>query len=235
MKIYKRDQIIQHKCRPPKVFCVGYNKTGTTTLEKVLIDLGYKMPKQTVQETLVVEALFQGNYAPLFSLCKKYDAFQDMPFSQGVTYAIVDTLFPGSKFILTVRDSDAWFESLSRFHLKGILKKAGVEVLDDFDESTFKDKDIYLHKNYMQNLMKRHAITFNNQKVCHNWSLVYNKEHRIKLYEQRNLEIVNYFQERDEQLLIIDISKEKDNSRIVDFLNLPQKLIDRLPHLNRSR
>lgn len=106
-----------------KVFCVGYNKTGTTTIEAVLRNLGYRMPGQARQEALVVEETFRGNFVPLRTLCSSYDAFQDMPFSQGVIYAIVDSMFPGSKFILTVRDSNEWFESLVRFQLGGILKR----------------------------------------------------------------------------------------------------------------
>jgi hypothetical protein len=158
-----------------------------------------------------------------------------MPFSQGVTYAVVDAMFPGSKFILTVRESNAWFDSLTRFHLKGILKKAGVDKLEDFSEQTFKDKEVYLHKNYVQNVVKRHAVKVIDNRIHYDWSLVYNKAHRIKLYEKRNREIIEYFQERPGQLLVIDITKEKDNSKIVDFLELPKTLIDVLPHLNKSK
>jgi hypothetical protein len=158
-----------------------------------------------------------------------------MPFSQGLTYAVVDAMFPGSKFILTVRDPNAWFESLARFHLKGILKEAGVTRLEDFGELTFKDKPIYLHKNYLQNVAKRHAVSVVDYQVRLDWSLVYNKAHRIELYERRNRDIVEYFQERQHQLLVLDVTKEKDDSRIVEFLGLPKRLIARLPHLNRSQ
>jgi hypothetical protein len=218
----------------PKVFCIGYNKTGTTTLERVLTTLGYRMPSQATQETLVVEELFRGNYKPLYALCRKYDAFQDLPFSQDVTYAVVDALFPGSKFILTVRDSNAWFESLARFHLQGVLKKAAVDRPEDFGELTFKDKAIYLKKNYLHNVVRRHAVSVVDHEIRLDWSLVYNKAHRIDLYERRNQEIVKHFQGRQGQLLVLDVSKEKDNSRIVEFLGLPKERIDALPHLNRS-
>lgn len=33
----------------PKVFCIGNNKTGVTTIESVLSSLGYKMPNQAKQ------------------------------------------------------------------------------------------------------------------------------------------------------------------------------------------
>jgi hypothetical protein len=218
-----------------KVFCIGYNKTGTTTVEQVLSDLGYRMPNQAKQESLTVEEMFKGNYKPLISLCKKYDAFQDMPFSQSVTYAILDALFPGSKFILNVRDSDEWFESLTRFHLKGVMNSGGIDKLDDFSESTYKDKNVYLHKNYMYNITKRHAVKVEDNKVEYDWSLVYNKDYRTDRYERRNREIISFFRERPEQLLVIDITKEKDNSKIVKFLGLPEKYISDLPHLNSSK
>ena len=229
------EQSLLFSLRSPKVFCIGYNKTGTTTLNKVLGDLGYRMPNQGRQEMAVVEELFKGNYKPLYSLCKYYDGFQDMPFSQGVTYAVVDAMFPGSKFILTVRESNDWFDSLTRFHLKGILKRAGIDRLEDFSEQTFKDKEVYLHKNYLQNTAKRYAVKVIDNKVYYDWSLVYNKEHRIELYEKRNKEIVEYFQERSKQLLVIDVTKEKDNSKIVDFLELPKIFVDVLPHMNKSK
>ncbi len=203
-------------------------------MEKVLTDVGYRMPNQGKQKKRVVEKLFRGDYEPLFDLCKKYDAFQDMPFSQGVTYAILDAVFPGSRFILTVRDSDAWFESLVRFSLKVLLKKAGVENINDFSESTLKDKAIYLHKNYLYNTFKSHAASVVDHRICFDWSLVYDKKHRVEIYEKRNQEIILYFRERQDQLLVIDISKEEDNSKIVEFLGLPKELIAPLPHLNRS-
>lgn len=181
-----------HSHQRPKVFCIGYNKTGTTTLEKVLIDIGYRMPNQAKQEKLVVEKLFRGDYKPLFDLCKEYDAFQGMPFSQGITYAILDAMFPGSKFILTIRDSEVWFESLVRFSLNILFKKAGIESINDFSELTFNDKAIYLHKNYLYNNVKRHAISVINHRIYFDWSLVYNKKNRIELYERRNREIREY-------------------------------------------
>lgn len=204
-------------------------------MERVLKDLGYRMPKQEKQEALLVEAIHEGNYAPLGSLCRKYDAFQDLPFSQGSVYAVADALFPGSKFILTTRDPDKWFASLVRFHLKTILKKAGVERIEDFGEKTFKDKAIYLHENYMYNVFKRHAAVVKDGKIHYDWSLVYDKEHRIQIFKERNKAILEYFQDRPDQLLVMDVTQEQDNARIIDFLGLPQKFVGPIPHLNKSQ
>lgn len=235
MDTINKPEWLFHMHQRPKVFCIGYNKTGTTTMERVLKNFGYRVPSQRKQERRVVEELYRGNHVPLYTLCKKYDAFQDMPFSRDVTYAVVDAMFPGSKFILTVRDSDEWFASTVRFHLQSIFKLAGVEKLEDFNELSFKDKDIYIRKNYLQNVYKRFAVSVIDHQVRYDWSLVYNKAHRIEQYERRNEEIVKHFQDRQNQLLVLDLSKEKDNSKIVEFLNLSRKFIDTLPHLNRTQ
>ncbi|MCP5300211.1 MAG: hypothetical protein H6959_05155 [Chromatiaceae bacterium] len=233
--VQKTRRLLSSPGRRSKIFCIGYNKTGTTTLEQVLRKLGYRLPDQMKQERLVVDAYFRGNFAPLKKLCGKYDAFQDMPFSQGAAYAVADGLFPGSRFILTVRDPASWFDSLTRFHLQGILARVGVRELSDFNESTFKDKDVYIARNYLYNVMKRHASVVVDNQTRHDWSLVYDREHRIRSYVARNEEIIKYFQDRPGQLLVIDFSRETDNSKIVDFLGLPRSHVDPLPHLNRSR
>jgi hypothetical protein len=51
---------------------------------------------------------------------------------------------------------------------------------------------------------------------------------------KRNKEIVRYFSERPDDLLVIDITKEKTTKKIVNFLELPSKLITKMPHLNKT-
>ncbi len=46
------------------------------------------------------------------ALAAEYDAFQDNPWP--LVYRRMDALYPGSKFILTVRDPDRWLESSVR-------------------------------------------------------------------------------------------------------------------------
>ena len=87
-----------------KIFCIGFNKTGTTTLEKVLKLYVLDLPNQFEQEARISLPSLIGNYTKLLEFVAKYDAFQDLPFSQGETYVACDALFPNSKFILTVRE-----------------------------------------------------------------------------------------------------------------------------------
>jgi len=64
-----------------KIFCIGANKSGTTTLEAVFKQLNFQVPNQHDQEISIVEALRNGDFLNLKSYCMSYDAFQDAPFS----------------------------------------------------------------------------------------------------------------------------------------------------------
>jgi hypothetical protein len=233
---YKQRAILETLSRKGfnKLFCIGYNKTGTTSLEHVLKLLGYSMPNQMEQEIKLVRQVLSGNFDPLLKLCDNFDAFQDMPFSQGVLFAQLDCLFPGSKFILTVRDSDEWFDSLIRFQTKGILRKAGVADITKVKEEDFKDKALYLYKNYTYENMRRHTMLVEEGVVKHDFSKLYDKAHRIAIYEQRNEQIIKYFHGREDDLLVIDLTKEADIGKILEFLDLPIELNIPLPRLNAS-
>src|SRR5207248_6822925 len=108
--------------RKKKVFCIGQNKTGTTSMAAALAQLGYKVGEQSVAE-LLIKDWSRRDFRRIVRYCASADAFQDIPFSLDYTYQAVDCAYPGSKFILTVRSSgDEWYASLIRFHTKIIGK-----------------------------------------------------------------------------------------------------------------
>ncbi|WP_415893349.1 sulfotransferase [Neptuniibacter sp. PT8_73] len=234
---YKQKAVLETLSRKSfnKLFCIGYNKTGTTSLEHILKLLGYKMPNQMEQEIRLVRQVYAGNFKPLIDFCGNFDAFQDMPFSQGVLYAQLDCLFPNSKFILTVRDSDEWFDSLIRFQTKGVLKRAGVTDIDQVKEEDFKDKNLYLYKNYTYENMKRHVTVVEHGNLKSDFSLLYDKQHRISIYEERNQQIIKYFSGRPNDLLVVDLAKENDIEKILSFLGLPLDLNIPVPKLNATK
>lgn len=89
-----------------KVFCIGRNKTGTTSLKKALSEFGYLIGDQRAAERLI-DAYAIRDFGPIMSYCETAEAFQDVPFSWPYTYVVLDQAFPNSKFILTVR-SGGW-------------------------------------------------------------------------------------------------------------------------------
>ena len=112
MKFLKRINIYLHK---PKVFCIGMNKTGTTTMLKTFKKLNFRTAPQIKQEQDIGDINSSNQHAKIKKFCWKYNFFQDLPFSQGDFYQKIDQIFPKSKYILTVRDSEKWFKSLCNF------------------------------------------------------------------------------------------------------------------------
>lgn len=93
----------------PKVFCIGFQKTGTTTLETCLQILGYNVTsifgKHTPVEQMRREFVAEG-----LRIASQVDAVQDMPWP--LLYRELDTHYPGARFILTLRSEDAWWRSI---------------------------------------------------------------------------------------------------------------------------
>jgi hypothetical protein len=93
-----------------KVFCIGFHKTGTSSMARALRDLGYRVTGPNHAQDKEIAAKLEQVTA---ELSHRYDAFQDNPWP--LVYRQMDALHPGSKFILTVRDEDKWYAS-SRNH-----------------------------------------------------------------------------------------------------------------------
>lgn len=90
-----------------KVFCIGFHKTGTTSMEKALKLLGYRVTGGNwVRDPDVRTFALQR----AMEIVPQFDAFQDNPWP--MLYREMDKAFPGSKFILTVRDPQKWIASM---------------------------------------------------------------------------------------------------------------------------
>lgn len=81
-----------------KVFGVGWAKTGTTTLASCLTSLGFCHCSQRLE---LFEHLFVDNVNPGLEVAEKFDSFNDWPWI--LLYALLDSAFPNSAFILTNR------------------------------------------------------------------------------------------------------------------------------------
>jgi hypothetical protein len=101
-----------------KIFCIGMNKTGTTSLEKFMELHGYACGDQVSGELLLTD-FASGNFQSIIDFCQTADFFQDLPFSAPNCYKVLRVNYPDAKYILTVRDSaETWYNSLVRFHEK---------------------------------------------------------------------------------------------------------------------
>ncbi len=92
-----------------KIFCIGLSRTGTLSLNDALHLLGYR----TVHYPTRILGLRNGKLFLKPNALGNYDAFADTPAAR--FYKELDVLYPGSKFILTVRNVEEWLRSCEKF------------------------------------------------------------------------------------------------------------------------
>jgi len=98
----------------PKVFCIGFHKTGTTSVKDALKILDYRVAGPFGRNDRNIASTVE---ATARALVPQFDAFQDNPWP--MIYRFLDKAFPGSKFILTVRPTEKWLSSVSEHFIEG--------------------------------------------------------------------------------------------------------------------
>ncbi len=191
------------KSRNQKIFCIGRNKTGTTSIWKALQDLGYNVAPQK-EPALLIQEWAHRDFKRLIRFCKGYEAFQDAPFSYHFSFQAMDAAFPDSKFILTVRNSaDEWYNSLIRSHAKIFGKKSSPSA----DE--LKDHIRY----YRGRMWDGQFLLFGiNEATLYNEKIY--KDHYIR----HNENVIDYFRHRENDLLVLNVSDDDAYSTLCCFL-----------------
>lgn len=97
-----------------KVFGIGLNKTGTTTLGQCLARLGYR--HMSCRRDLLI-ALREGNLETIFNEIDSFDSFEDWPYP--LMHRQLFDRYPDARFILTTRsDAATWLRSLKAHSLR---------------------------------------------------------------------------------------------------------------------
>lgn len=123
--------------KQPKVFCIGFHKTGTSSMARALRMLGYRVTGPNGQHD---PDIAKNVYRMAAKLVKEYDAFQDNP--RPIIYKWCHEQFPDAKFILTVRDPEKWYRSQGNFGEKETPMRKW--IYGDAYGSPMTDKDVYI-------------------------------------------------------------------------------------------
>lgn len=205
--------------KSPKVFCIGLNKTGTTSLEAALKNHGFRIGNQNAGEDLVVDWA-QRDFDQIIKLCYTADAFQDAPFSFPFTYQALDMHFHNAKFILTIRDDfEQWYDSITRFHSKIWADGIRVPTVEDLKKAPYR----YEGRAYEVN-----RLLFNSPE-----NDPYEIECFRRYYESHNNAVLEYFRHRPDRLLVINLSDSSAYQNFCSFLRLEPKGSD-FPWLNKT-
>jgi hypothetical protein len=179
-----------HGARKPKVFGLGLSRTGTRSLTKALQIVGWDCVHYPI-DPMTFEQLSEADYN--LAACKEYDGVTDITVSP--FYPQLDKEFPGSKFVLTVRDKDSWLFSC-RNHWFG--REAFEEDADDEREQHLKIRRLL-----------RAAVygTYSFDPERFSW-----------VYDQHIANVKAFFADRPEDLLILNVCNGEGWDKLCPFL-----------------
>lgn len=175
-----------------KVFVIGFQKTGTTSLGKALEGLGYSVCGVVGADDVSPES--EAYREKINCSLSVHDAFQDNPWC--ILYKELDNRFPGSKFILTLRPTEKWILS----------------VVNHFG-STYRPLTKWIY-----------GVDYP----------VGNEQVFIDRYERHNAEVLEYFADRKNDLLVISSKEDYSWKKICGFLDKPEPDLP-FPYSNRSK
>ncbi len=98
-----------------KIFCISYQRTGTTSTGQFFKDHGYKVATYGVSKhNAWTQSWLKGDYEKIFKSLhfKNHQVFEDDPWWCTDFYKVLFHRFPKAKFVLLERDADKWFNSM---------------------------------------------------------------------------------------------------------------------------
>lgn len=210
-----------------KIFGIGLSKTGTTSLGvalnilgfnvkdfpiamlhfhapnlvKLLCDgLNWSIPRLNREILFVRRFLYgMGKNNVDFDYLAEFNATMDLPV--GLYYRELDKYYPGSKFVLTVRDEKEWLESA--------------------------------RKHFDPNRAPQRRHEWNRMRLDVYRSILFDEKKFLKAYRKHVANVHDYFKDRPNDLLIINIPSGDGWDALCSFTG---KSIPRepFPHENKS-
>lgn len=212
---------VGHGLGDKKVFIIGYNKTGTTSLKWLFQNWGFSIGDEAVGHILTEDWLVHGRTDRILGYVETAQVFQDKPFSTDGLYKVLDEAYPDAVFILSVRASDQeWFDSWIRHHKNRY--SGDPKRLPTMDE--LKRFSNWLYKGYF----------FDSDAMQWGEENIYNEEVYKAGYNRHIAEVRAHFEGRPGKLLEICLSRPGEFNRLKAFLRVKSQE-NKFPHANRGQ
>lgn len=199
-----------------KIFCIGFPKTGTTSLEFALGTLGYNVCKGDFQNNhtnYLISLFINKDFEEINRIINYYDAFADLPWGGTDFYVYLSKQYPEAKFIHTQREAEEWYVSLIKMTTK--FDKNLEVAMSDFHSRG------------------RYGFIYYLRKVIGLNSLDNSKVKLIKYFLDTNKSIENYFSSSNYSYLSLNIIEGDGWEKLCKFLNKEVPNIP-FPHKNIS-
>ena len=172
------------KNEKPKIFCLSFQRTGTTSTGVFFKDHNFRVATSSVSKMNEWGRKYiEGNYEAVFESAafKTNDVFEDGPWWFGDFYKVLFHRFPDAKFILLERKHDKWFDSMMR-HSDN--KNPG---------NSFRHSKLYHREREFYNLNLNEKFIYNNEKDNLLPLTEKHRKHYTDIYRLRNNEVKEFF------------------------------------------
>lgn len=173
---------------PTRVFGIGFQRTGTSSLHAAFRLLGFDSAHWESGDWAFAIWREMHRWGRSFTLERHY-ALCDNPIP--LLYEKLDAAYPGSKFILTVRNERDWVESVKRLWSYEHNPRRWTWDIDRFSHRV-------------------HAITYGRAD--------FEPDVFLARYRRHNAEVREYFRHRSDDLLVMDISQGAGWPELCGFL-----------------
>lgn len=188
---------------PTRIFGIGFQRTGTSSLHSAFEFLGYDSAHWKSADW--AKSIWQDmNKWGRSVVLEQSNALCDNPIP--VLYKKLDVAYPGSKFILTLRDDYEWLTSTGKFW-----------TYEGNTERFTWDTDGFSHK--------MHGIAYG--------SAMFEPRMFLERYRQHNAEVIEYFKDRPDDLLVMRLDKGDGWNKLCPFLDQPM-VTGEFPHKNKG-
>jgi Sulfotransferase domain/N-terminal domain of galactosyltransferase len=188
---------------PTRLFGIGFQRTGTTSLDEAFQILGYDSAHWKSGDWAFQIWREMNRWGSSITV-ERENALSDNPIP--LLYDKLDVAYPGSKFILTIRDDDDWLRSVEKFW-----------TYEGNPQRWTWDGDPFSHK--------VHGIIYGR--------VDFDADVFLTRYRRHNQEVMDYFRDRPDDLLVMRMGNGAGWPEICGFLGLPMPGVP-YPHSNRS-
>lgn len=192
-----------------KVFGIGLSRTGTSSLDAALAALGLRtihFPSDPLTRSEIAGHLAAGARPLRLSVLDRVDAISDTPVC--CVYQGLDAAYPGSRFVLTIREEADWLRSCEAYWRKPRgSRRTGLRVA--FRRARMATSDGLDFSAYVR-LVNQHLYG----------TELFNPVQFSAVRRRYEGEVGRYFRGREDQLLTLDICSGQGWPELCGFLDL---------------
>lgn len=190
-RVYRNfnDEPVEFGPLPTRVFGIGIQKTATTSLHEAFKRIGFDSFHWGAGEAPLIWYEMQG--LGRSKTLEQFYALSDLPIP--LLYKQLDAAYPGSKFVLTVRNEADWIRSVER--LWSYAHNPTRRIWDIYPFSNQIHTELYGRKDF-------DAPTF------------------LERYRRHNAEVLNYFKDRPGDLLVLDMDAGNQWEKLCSFFGV---------------